>query len=177
MKNKIYIITKNDKEYPESLKYITNPPEKLYVKGNVDLLKQKILAIVGSRKCTEYGGIIAKQMACELGEFGITIVSGLACGIDTEAHLGATNSKGNTIAVLGSGIDNIFPEENIELAKQIVNSGGLIVSEYEPNEKWQSKYFPIRNRIVSGLSIRSVDNRSRIQEWSKFDSNYSKKTK
>lgn len=163
---KIEEILINSKEYPEKLKNIYNPPLKLYILGNKELLKQKCIAIVGSRKATIYGKNIAYKISKELAENGINIVSGLAIGIDTWAHLGTLSSEisnqdikskkifnnGKTIAVLGSGIDNIYPKENIELARKIVKSGGCIISEYPPNSKPERLNFPQRNRIISGLS-------------------------
>ena len=112
-----------------------------------------IISIVGSRSCTENGKALAYKFSYELSQCGITVVSGLAVGIDTFAHLGSYNQKGKTIAVLGCGFNHIFPKENINLYKQILDNDGLIISEYPPDTKHQSKYFLQRNRIVSGLSL------------------------
>ena len=156
---KIEEINIENQEYPEQLRYIYDPPIKLYVLGNKQILKQKGIAIVGSRKATEYGKKVALQLAEELCESGINIISGLAIGIDTYSHLGALqaiekccSNKGKTIAVLGSGLDEIYPQENIKLAKQIIYSGGCIVSEYPIGTKPEKLNFPQRNRIISGLS-------------------------
>ena len=112
-----------------------------------------IISIVGSRSCTENGKALAYKFSYELSQCGITVTSGLAVGIDTFAHLGSYNQKGKTIAVLGCGFNHIFPKENINLYKQILDNDGLIISEYPPDTKHQSKYFLQRNRIVSGLSL------------------------
>lgn len=116
-------------------------------------MSNNIIAIVGSRNCTENGKALAYKFSYELSQYGITVASGLAVGIDTFAHLGSYNQKGKTISVLGCGFNHIFPKENINLYKQILDSDGLIISEYPPDTKHQSKYFLQRNRIVSGLSL------------------------
>lgn len=143
-----------DEFYPQQLKNIYNPPLKLYVLGNKDLLKEDGIAIVGARKATEYGEKVALDISKKLSENGINIISGLALGIDTYAHLGTfqQNGKGRTIAVLGSGLDIIYPKQNIGLAKEILKRGGCIVSEYPLGTKPEKLHFPQRNRIISGLS-------------------------
>ena len=147
----IYI---NSENYPENLRNIYDPPKKLYVLGNFKILKEKAIAIVGSRKATEYGKKVAFQISQELTKENINIVSGLAIGIDTYAHLGAISirNQAGTIAVLGSGIDIIYPKENTELARKIIQTGGCIVSEYSLGTKPNKINFPQRNRIISGLS-------------------------
>ena len=151
---KIKEIYNGNEEYPEQLREIFDPPLKLYVLGNKTLLKQKGVAIVGSRKPTEYGKKVALQFSKQLSEKGINIISGLALGIDTYAHLGSLQSggSGKTIAVLGSGLDEVYPKQNIELAKQIISLGGCIVTEYPLKTKPEKLHFPQRNRIISGLS-------------------------
>lgn len=156
---KIEEISIESQEYPEQLRNIYDPPIKLYVLGNKQILKQKGIAIVGSRKCSEYGKKVALQFAKSLSENGVNIISGLAVGIDTYAHLGTLQvveccglNKGKTISVLGSGLDEIYPKENINLAKQIIKSGGCIISEYSIGTKPEKLNFPKRNRIISGLS-------------------------
>ena len=146
-------ITINDKIYPESLKAIENAPKALYLMGNANLLNSNSIAIIGSRKSSENGQRLAAKFATELSSSGITIVSGLALGIDTIAHIFSYDKKGKTIAVLGSGFNKIFPEENIELYKTILENDGLIITEYPPNEEAKSCYFLERNRIISGLSL------------------------
>ncbi len=146
-------ITIEDKEYPKQLKRIKNPPKQLYLEGNTELLNQNIISIVGSRNCTQNGKRLAKKFASELTMQKITIASGMAKGIDSAAHIGIMEAGGKTIAVLGNGFNHIFPKENIELYKEIIRKGGLIVSEYPPDTQATSNLFLERNRIVSGLSI------------------------
>ena len=109
------MITIQDKEYPQKLRNIYDPPVVLYVKGNIDILNGKSLAIIGSRECSEYGKKVAKQLAYNLSKQNINIISGLAKGIDTYAHKGAVENKKNTIAVMGNGLDVVYPKENIRL--------------------------------------------------------------
>ena len=146
-------ITIEDKEYPESLKQIKNPPKRLYLKGNIKLLKTPGIAIVGARNCTQYGEKMAKKFAKELAEFGITIISGMVLGIDSYAHISTLEANGNTIAVIPSGHSNIYPKENQKLYNQILENNGLIITEYQENEKATSNKFLERNRIVSGLAL------------------------
>ncbi|MBR0427528.1 MAG: DNA-processing protein DprA [Clostridia bacterium] len=146
-------ITINQRIYPNILKKIKNPPSVLYTEGNLDLLKSSSIAIIGSRQASEKGKKFAKRFSTELSSTGITIVSGLARGIDTVAHTYSYNQKGKTIAVLGSGFNKIFPPENIDLYKKILDNGGLVISEYSPDTEPSSAYFPVRNRIISGLSL------------------------
>lgn len=129
-KNSIDIVSIEDSEYPKLLKEISNPPLCLYIIGQKKILNQVNIAIVGSRDATEYGKYVAKNFAHKLCCNGFNVVSGLARGIDTYAHIGAINSRGKTIAVLGNGLDTIFPKENTKLAEQIINTGGCIISEY-----------------------------------------------
>ncbi len=140
-------------QYPDALRKIKNPPKQLYLEGNIELLNKNSIAIIGSRNCSENGKFLAKKFAKELVEQGLTIISGMAKGIDSHAHIETLNNKGNTIAVLGNGFNNIFPKENINLYRKIIESNGLIISEYPPNVKAKSEFFLERNRIVSGLSI------------------------
>lgn len=146
-------INKEDEIYPSKLRQIKNPPECLYCNGNIKLLKQPGIAIIGSRKCTEYGEKMAKKFAKELSLHGLTIISGMAEGTDSFAHIGCIEGSGNTIAVLPCGFNNIYPKENINLYKQILENNGLILSEYQENEEANYKKFLERNRIVSGLAI------------------------
>lgn len=148
----IKIIQKGDKEYPKKLLKIKDPPKQLYVLGNETLLNKKSIAIIGSRDCTKYGYEQAKKFAKELAKENVCIVSGMAVGIDSASHIGAKGEIGKTIAVLGSGFNNIFPEENEELFYEILEQGGCIITEYAPNIKPEYNNFLSRNRIVSGLS-------------------------
>ena len=142
----------NDEIYPSKLKEIKNIPKKLFLRGNIELLENNLIAIVGSRECTSYGFYSAYEFAKELSKKGICVISGLAQGIDTAAHLGAMHLKGKTIAVLGTGLNKIYPKENEILAESIIKNGGLIISEYGLYEERKSENFPKRNRIMSGLS-------------------------
>jgi len=151
---KIEIIKKSSKDYPKILKEISNAPKQLYARGNLSKDCDLNFAIVGTRAATEYGKTLAFRIAKELAEMGFTIVSGLALGIDTQAHLGALAGNGKTVAVLGSGISDssIYPGENLRLVKKIIVSGGAVISEYQPELKSEIWYFPERNRIIAGLS-------------------------
>ena len=159
-KYKIDIISINDKKYPQILKQIYDPPISLYIKGNTEILNGKNIAIVGCRNSSKYGEEAAKYFAYNLSAKGINIISGLARGIDTYAHignLGAMMHNGNdicgkTIAVVGNGIDIIYPKENKYLEEKIIKSGGCIISEYPLGTKPEKFNFPARNRIISGLS-------------------------
>jgi DNA processing protein len=154
--NNLNILTIFDEEYPDLLKGIDLPPIVLYLKGDLDCLKYTKISIVGSRFCTEYGAKIAKALAFELASMGIVVVSGLALGIDSFAHSGAIKSGGRTIAVLGSGLYNVYPYENKELFNQIIKSNGLVISEFPLFTKPERYNFPKRNRIISGLSLGTV---------------------
>jgi len=149
---KIEIIKIGDEDYPEKLTNIYRPPSKLYVIGNTKILNQNGIAIIGCRKCSEYGAYNAYKFGYELGKKDINIISGFARGIDTYSHKGAINAGGKTIAVLGSGLDVIYPPENKELYKEIIDTGGAIISEYSLGSKPEKYHFPARNRIISGLS-------------------------
>ncbi|MCI8620930.1 MAG: DNA-protecting protein DprA [Clostridia bacterium] len=143
----------NDKKYPEKLRTIKNPPKKLYVLGNIDILNDDGIAIVGSRDCTKKGAENARFFSANIAKSGFTVISGLAKGIDAKAHLGALEVGGKTIAVLGNGPKYIFPAENEETYKRILKNGGAIVSEYPEDTHPTSDRFRARNRIVSGLSL------------------------
>ena len=147
------IINYLDEKYSKRLLRIKDFPDNLYYMGNVDLMnKSKIVAIVGSRECSEYGRSVAQNFAKELAKNDICIISGLAKGIDTAAHIGAVYEKGNTIAVLGGGLKNIYPPENDWLFNLIKTKGGLILSEHSKEEKTELHNFPKRNRIISGMA-------------------------
>lgn len=141
-----------NKDMPEKLRIIKNSPTKLYAIGNLELLNKKSFAIVGTRKITEYGIKNCKIFAEELSLRNIPIVSGMAIGIDTVAHKTALENMNETIAVLGSGLKEIFPKENLTLFEQIVENRGLVISEYEENCKASKEKFPKRNRIITALS-------------------------
>ena len=149
---KIYEIGKNDKYYPQDLLKIASAPEKLYIMGNRDILNNKSVAIVGTRDNTQYGEFYASYFAKELSQAGITVVSGLALGIDSIAHTNSMYENGKTIAVIGSGFKHIYPEENIKLVDEILKNGGAIISEYPPDTLPDLSKFPKRNRIIAGIS-------------------------
>ena len=142
-----------DNEYPERLVSIKNPPKKLYAEGNIKLLKNNSIAIVGARKCTEYGVKYTKKFTKEIADCGVTIISGLAMGVDSVAHEIATECIGNTIAVLGCGLNQIYPKENIWLFNLILKNNGCVISEYPPDTQAFMRNFPKRNRIISGLAM------------------------
>ena len=147
------IIIQKDEYYPKRLLQIKNPPERLYVEGDKKLLNQDAIAIVGTRNNTKYGEKYASKFARELSQKGISIVSGLARGIDSIAHINSMEQEGKTIAVLGSGFNYIYPEENRYLYQKIIENGGCIVTEYPPETLVDKAKFPKRNRIISGLAM------------------------
>ena len=142
----------SDPDYPFLLKQIFDPPKELYVLGNLEKQEKNPLAVVGTRLCSSYGKTIAYSMVKELASRGLTIISGLALGIDGISHQACLDSNGKTIAVLGSGIDVIYPYSHRGLAKKILEKGGAIVSEYPPGTKPDRWQFPARNRIIAGLA-------------------------
>jgi DNA processing protein len=149
-KNSISVICLNDDEYPADLKKIYDPPIVLFTKGKVRK-NDNFIAVVGSRRATQYGLSIAERLSYELSIMGFTVVSGMARGIDKYAHLGALRARGSTIAVLGCGCDIVYPPENKKLMEDISVSGAVI-SEYSPGTPPMKHNFPARNRIISGLS-------------------------
>lgn len=172
-KNDIDIISITEEKYPEILKEIYDPPISLYIKGNTEILNSNSIAIVGCRDTTEYGKKAAKYFSYNLSKKGVNIVSGLARGIDSYAHIGnvcAQDEKrkeedklkisiqqdniqyGKTIAVVGNGLDIVYPKENKYLFDKIIETGGAIISEYPLGTKPDKMNFPARNRIVSGIS-------------------------
>ena len=151
MKNVIEIKF-DDERFPDKLRKIRKPPQKLYAIGNIELLKKPSLAVVGTRHITEYGMKNCKYFAREIVKKNIPIVSGMALGTDTVAHKTALECAGETIAVLGNGFNKIYPKENINLFEKIIARNGLVVTEYEPDVEAKSERFLERNRIVSGLS-------------------------
>jgi DNA processing protein len=146
------IISLSDPEYPARLKEIYDPPVILFVKGSVELLSRPGIAMVGTRHPTPYGSGMAERLATDLAARGLVIISGMARGIDTASHRGAIAAKGKTIAVLGTGIDVMYPKENTRLAEQILAFGGAVISEFPVNTSPVPQNFPIRNRIISGMS-------------------------
>jgi len=147
-----HVITAEDDEYPSALREIHDPPIVLYVRGHLTERDRNAVAVVGSRKATHYATESAKKLSFQMAYAGLTVASGLARGIDTAAHQGALAAKGRTIAVIGSGLGELYPPENAELADRIAASGAVI-SEFPIDTKPDRQTFPIRNRIVTGLSF------------------------
>lgn len=163
IRNNIDIISIHDQEYPQILKEIYDPPISLYSKGSQSYFNNKSIGIVGCREASEYGKSSAKYFAYHLAQKEINIISGLAKGVDSYAHIGAIcaqkqehnsqmNNVGKTIAILGNGLDMIYPKENQYLAEKIIQNGGTILSEYPLGTKPDKMNFPARNRIISGMS-------------------------
>ena len=148
-------ITPGMVQYPAILKEIKNYPAELFYKGNIDILKRRCVSIVGSRGTTSYGRNTSVKIAGNAAEAGLAVVSGMARGIDTCAHRGALDAGGDTVAVLGCGVDICYPAENKKL-KECIERDGLVISEYPPGTGPQKYHFPQRNRIISGLSELTV---------------------
>jgi DNA processing protein len=147
------IIALDDPRYPAQLKQIYDPPLILYVRGNDAVISQPGIALVGTRHPTPYGSGMAERLACDLAARGVVIFSGMARGIDTAGHRGAIAAKGKTVAVWGTGVDEVYPKENKRLAEQILALGGAIISEFPIGTFPAPQNFPIRNRIISGISL------------------------
>jgi len=146
-----HLITPVDAEYPKRLEQIYDPPLALYVQGALQSRDEHGVAIVGSRRTSHYGLETAERLGLQLAQSGVTVISGLARGIDTAAHKGALKGRGRTVAVLGGALDCMFPPENTELASQIARQGAVL-SEYPMGRQPDKTTFPVRNRLVSGLS-------------------------
>ena len=147
-------VTLLDPDYPENLRYVADPPPVLFIRGALQPRDAYAVALVGTRRATSYGRAVAERLAAELAVAGVTIVSGLAKGIDTFAHHAAMAAGGRTLAVLGNGLDQVYPPSNAGLASRIVEShAGALVSEFGPGIPPDAVNFPRRNRIISGLSL------------------------
>jgi DNA processing protein len=149
----IECVTLDDAAYPTRLRQIYDPPLVLYVRGNVTALSQPGIAVIGTRHPTPYGIGMAERLASDLAVRGFVIFSGLARGVDTAAHRGAVAAKGKTVAVFGTGADVVYPKENSRLADQILGVGGALISEFPMGTFAAPQNFPIRNRIISGISF------------------------
>ncbi len=152
---KIEVLTIKEKEFPQSLKNIDRPPAIIYLKGEIKKTDRIALAVVGTRRMSLYGRQVTEKIVADLARSGMTIVSGLARGVDTIAHESALEAEGRTIAVVGSGLDeqSLYPFDNLNLAKKIVSSGGAVISEYHPKTPALPQHFPARNRLISALSL------------------------
>jgi len=149
----VKIVTLDDSSYPQHLKQIYDPPLVLYVRGQVEVIAQPGIALVGTRHPTPYGSGMAERLAYDLAVHGLVIISGMARGVDTAGHRGAIAAKGKTVAVFGTGIDVIYPKENSRLSEQILALGGALISEFPFGTSAFPQNFPIRNRIISGMSV------------------------
>jgi len=149
----VTILSIDDPLYPHRLKEIYDPPLLLYVRGNAELLNKHGIAVIGTRHPTPYGSGMAERLSCDLATQGLVIISGMARGVDTAGHRGAISAKGKTVAVFGAGVDVIYPKENSRLSEQILSLGGALVSEFPLGTFAAPQNFPIRNRILSGMSI------------------------
>jgi DNA processing protein len=147
------LIALDDPAYPAQLKQIYDPPLILYVRGNGEVISQPGIALVGTRHPTPYGSGMSERLACDLAARGLVIFSGMARGIDTAGHRGAIAAKGRTVAVWGTGVDVVYPKENTRLVEQILAIGGAIISEFPIGTFPAPQNFPIRNRIISGISL------------------------
>jgi DNA processing protein len=151
----IKYVTIEDGEYPRLLRNIFDPPPALFVRGSLSRLGEQAVAVVGSRRPTPYGLAVAEKLGEELARAGLAVVSGMARGIDSAAHRGALAAGGMTVAVLGCGVDVVYPRENRRLMEEIIRSGA-VVSEFPPGSPPEAWHFPVRNRIISGLSRATV---------------------
>lgn len=150
------VVEYDDVDYPAKLREITDPPVLLYVKGSLECLKQTCVSVVGSRRATQYGYQVTDTIFRPIARYNITIVSGLALGIDTAAHKAAVEGGGKTVGVLGCGLDQIYPASNRQLAQKIIDTGGALISEFAPGLPSFRSNFPIRNRIIAALSNLTV---------------------
>jgi DNA processing protein len=149
----VSIVCLDEPAYPAQLKQIYDPPLVLYIRGHVEAITQPGIAVVGTRHPTPYGLGMAERLACDLAARGLVVFSGLARGVDAAAHRGAINARGKTVAVFGTGVDVIYPKENARLTEQMLACGGALISEFPMNTFAAPQNFPIRNRIISGISI------------------------
>ena len=149
----VEILSPADSRWPARLSEIYDPPLVLYVRGNVEVLSRPGIAVVGTRHPTPYGIGMAERLSCDLAARGLVIFSGMARGVDAAGHRGALKGKGATVAVFGTGVDVIYPRENKKIAEGILESGGALISEFPLQTFAAPQNFPIRNRIISGLSL------------------------
>ena len=149
----VTVLSPEDSCFPSRLKEIYDPPIVLYVRGNPEVLVQPGIAMVGTRHPTPYGSGMAERLACDLAAQGLVIISGMARGVDTASHRGAIAAKGKTVAVFGTGVNVIYPKENSRLSEQILALGGALISEFRMGTFAAPQNFPIRNRILSGMSV------------------------
>lgn len=175
MNNKVKYIKREDDNFPKALESLSDCPDMIYVLGNEELLNTFSLAIIGARKCTPKGAHFAKMISKDLSKLGVTIVSGLAIGIDSAAHSSCIENDGKTIAVLGSGFNNLFPKQNKLLFENIIEKGGAVISEYMPDEYPSKIKFHNRNRIIAALSKGVIVIEAKEMSGSLVTINYAKK--
>jgi DNA processing protein len=149
----VQVLCRDDEAWPARLSEIYDPPLVLYVRGNAEALSRPGIAIVGTRHPTPYGIGMAERLSCDLASRGLTIFSGMARGVDTAGHRGAIKAKGKTVAVFGTGVDVIYPRENKKIAEGVLECGGALISEFPMESFAAPQNFPIRNRVISGLSL------------------------
>lgn len=154
--DKTVVLTQSSPLYPDLLRHIHNPPRKIFYRGDIEIFNKISIAFVGTRKFTPYGELVVDALISDLSLCDVVIVSGLARGIDTLAHKAAIKYGLKTAAILGTGVNNIYPSENEELARKVVAEGGCILSEYPDNAQVKPFHFPQRNRIIAGLSVATV---------------------
>ena len=159
----VHLLFADDEAYPSLLRGISNPPYLLYYAGQLECLQKPSVAIVGTRTPSEYGRHMAAKLASGLCEAGVTVVSGLARGIDYAAHQGALAAQGSTAGILGSGINRPYPSEHIPLLRQIARNNGVIISEYPLDATPLPFHFPYRNRIISGCCVGTIFVEGRIK--------------
>jgi DNA processing protein len=167
----VHLLTLADDDYPRLLREIPSPPTVLYVRGSITAHDENAVAIVGTRRVTSYGREMSRRFGAELAASGVTVVSGLARGVDGVAHTAALDAGGRTIAVLGCGLDTIYPPEHRALAERIVENGAL-VSEFSLGTKPDAPNFPVRNRIISGLSLGIVVIEAPLKSGALITSNF-----
>lgn len=155
-KSSVLAVFLGNDDYPKQIEQIQNPPFVLYYKGDKNLFSNESIAIVGTRRPTAYGREVTRLFASELADAGLVTVSGLAYGLDMEVAVSTLESKGKTIAVLGGGLDKVYPEQNTDLARKIIDNGGLLVSLYPPKRRPTRYSFVERNRIISGLALGTI---------------------
>lgn len=165
-KQSISVCRYDDPHYPSSLRNTDEPPVILFYQGNIQCLEHKMLSMVGSRAASYTGQKAARKLACDLSRHGITVVSGLACGIDAASHEGCIEGGSPTIAVTACGLDIVYPKENTRLRNMILEKDGLIMTEYAPGEKPAGWHFPFRNRIIAGLGQALILVEARIKSGS-----------
>ena len=171
-KHGIRTIRFQDPLFPADLDHADDPPAILFYQGNTDCIRERSLAIVGSRAASYSGQKATRKLSLDLSGYDVTIISGMACGIDACAHSGCLEGGGKTIAVLGSGLDRPYPSDNLMLHDSILDHGGLIISEYAPGEKALGWHFPVRNRIIVGLSKALILMEARIRSGSMTSVNH-----